>query len=230
MDFHVIELCAFVQENDFQYEVPIVRWQFHCWLLAHLWRTLERWAMLKVAFGYLFWLPKVLISLKVGSLFLSSQVPNSFRLRASFITNSMSGCNILNIAFYLIDWYGFVQDLLLRRSIVRWWPWPYWPHLWENWRGEHKVAFNACRWNENFCRTGILAGEILGAGFCDNESMRGRRGGSAVSLQLACSMYCEDAEFRRLLPHFKIMILSIKHETLGSTLWLLFGKWLSFGY
>ena len=86
------------------------------------------------------------------------------------------------------------------------------------------------RWNENFCRTGILAGEILGAGFCDNESMGGRRGGSAVSLQLACSMYCEDAEFRRLLPHFKIMILSIKHETLGSTLWLLFGKWLSFGY
>ena len=109
-----------------------------------------------------------------------------------------------------------------RRSKVRWWPWPYWPHLWGNWRGEHKVAFNACRWNENFCRTGILAGEILGAGFCDNESMRGRRGGSAVSLQLACSMYCEDAEFRRLLPHFKIMILSIKHETLGSTLWLLF--------
>ena len=30
IDFHVIELCAFVQENDFQYEVPIVRWQFHC--------------------------------------------------------------------------------------------------------------------------------------------------------------------------------------------------------
>ena len=60
-----------------------------------------------------------------------------------------------------------------RRSKVRWWPWPYWPHLWENWRGEHKVAFNACRWNENFCRTGILAGEILGAGFCDNESMGG---------------------------------------------------------
>ena len=109
-----------------------------------------------------------------------------------------------------------------RRSKVRWWPWPYWPHLWENWRGEHKVAFNACRWNENFCRTGILAGKILGAGFWDNESMGGRRGGSAVSLQLACSMYCEDAEFRRLLPHFKIMILSIKHETLRSTLWLLF--------
>ena len=108
--------------------------------------------------------------------------------RASFIINSMSGCNILNIAFYLIDWYGFVQDLLLRRSIVRWWPWPYWPHLWENWRGEHKVAFNACRWNENFCRTGILAGEILGAGFWDNESRGGRRGGSAVSLQLACSI------------------------------------------
>ena len=42
--------------------------------------------------------------------------------------------------------------------------------------------------------------------------------------KLATSMqhYCEDAEFRRLLPHFKIMILSIKHETLGSTLWLLF--------
>ena len=30
IDFHVIELCAFVQENDFQYEVPILRWQFHC--------------------------------------------------------------------------------------------------------------------------------------------------------------------------------------------------------
>ena len=45
--------------------------------------------MLKVAFGYLFWLPKVLISLKVGSLFLSSQVPNSFRLsaeRLSYLT------------------------------------------------------------------------------------------------------------------------------------------------
>ena len=35
-------------------------------------------------------------------------------------------------------------------------------------------------------------------------------------------MYCEDAEFRGLLPQFKIMILSIKHETLRSTLWLLF--------
>ena len=44
-----------------------------------------------------------------------------------------------------------------RRSKVRWWPWPYWPHLWENWRGEHKVAFNACRRNKNFCRTWILA-------------------------------------------------------------------------
>ena len=147
----------------------------------------------------------------------------------------MSGCNTewLNWtdAFSFIYSLHFIKliDMVLcrissqsRRSKVRWWPWPYWPHLWENWRGEHKVAFNACRWNENFCRTGILAGEILGAGFCDNESMRGRRGGSAVSLQLACSMYCEDAEFRRLLPHFKIMILSIKHETLGSTLWLLF--------
>ena len=155
----------------------------------------------------------------------------------------MSGCNTewLNWtdAFSFIYSLHFIKliDMVLcrissqsRRSKVRWWPWPYWPHLWENWRGEHKVAFNACRWNENFCRTGILAGEILGAGFCDNESMRGRRGGSAVSLQLACSMYCEDAEFRRLIPHFKIMILSIKHETLGSTLWLLFGKWLSFGY
>ena len=30
MGFHVIDLCAFVQENDFQYEVPIVLWQFRC--------------------------------------------------------------------------------------------------------------------------------------------------------------------------------------------------------
>ena len=48
--------------------------------------------MLKVAFGYLFWLPKVPISLKVGSLILSSQVHenesfNSKLNKKYFLTN-----------------------------------------------------------------------------------------------------------------------------------------------